>query len=501
MHTEQTVRRDLHGELLQVSDESGVHYAKRLSLEVAWHTNVPEDLAYWLDTLVTRVEEDWPKRLLHIHYNPFLKPLSAGQLQAMLRPEEPLAEWRLAQVAADLCHWLERCHAADLPQLVVHPGRIGLLDGQFVLLPTLSGILPPLSGLLSGTVPAWLPFVAPEVLRTRAADPALLLKGDVYALGRTLQVLVAPQRLDSLPAPAYEAAEHLVESMDWNRSFEWLAGPEMAEVVDTMCMALPSERPAASDLVSTFHALVRKLDPTRTVQSLIDERKLADAEAHLEALEASQDDGIFAFPRAKLHTLRAKAAMAHTPPQFARAIDQLKKAEGFEPKNPAIFQQSGRIYRYYTTHPQHLMLAGHAYERAAKLAGWRADLIEEWVEVLQQGTPERLLDRTREIPWDKRPAAVFALRASSLLETGNAHGAWHECVDYFSQFGFNQAVYETAQLAAAGIPASELLLWMRSRQKIDTMPAVQAIVYERNGEPEKAAIYLAHALRMASEET
>ncbi len=501
MGTEKVVRRDLEGDLLQEADASGAHYAKRLSLDVAWHTNAPKDLADWLDALVNRIEQDWPRRLLTIHYNPFLKPVTGAQLHAMLRPSEPLAAWRLAQVAADLCHWLEQFHAAGFPQLVVHPGRIGQMDGQFALFPTLAGILPPLSKLLPQPAGIWLFFIAPEVLRTRGSDPELLPKGDVYALGRTLQVLINPDWTECLPVDPYIAAEQIVESPDLEPPFVWPDGfDEIAKAVDKMCAALPEDRPAATDLVTTFHALARQLEPERMVQSLIEKRKLAEAEAHLKALEASQDEGIFAFPKAKIHILRAKVAMAHAVPQYVLAIDQLAKAKGFEPRSAEAYRQIGRVYREFKEHPQHLKLADLNYRHAARLSGWRTDIVEEWVDVLQQGDPKLLLERTDLIPWDRRPAVVFARRAAGHMDTDNVEAAWHECVDYFSQFGFNQTVFETAQQAAAYLPAAELLIWMRDRQNIEKLPAVQAIVWARNGQHEKAAMYLAHALRMSNEE-
>lgn len=501
MTTERVIGRDLDGELIEVSDGESTHVTKRLSLDVAWHTNAPEDLAYWLKGLVMDVEEDWSQRSLLVHYVPFLKPLSRSQLQALVKPASPLAGWRLATLAADLCHWLERCHTADFPQAVLHPRRVGLLDGRFVLLPTLAGIMPPLSELVAGGVPVWLPYVAPEVLRTRAKAPALLPAGDVYALGRLLAAIALPGFLDALPEDPAALAEQIVEGPRASPSADW--PPEIEEigaVVQTMVVAEPEARPTAADLAGTFQALVGQLDPERVIRTLIGDRDLTGARAHLETLDASQSEGVFAFPPAKRHLLRADLALAQSTPDFIRAIDQLNKAESFEPRNPLIHQRIGRAYRDYTNHAQHLLLADHAYQRAALLSEWRADVIEEWVEVLQQRGADHLLERTQTIPWDKRPAVVFARRAAALLEAGNYHGAWHECVDYFSQFGFNQSVYETARSAAAEIPPGELLMWMLERQNIDKLPAVQAIVWERNDQPDRAALYYAYALRAASEE-
>jgi hypothetical protein len=501
MTDKRTIARDLDGELIEVSDREGTHIGKWLSLDVAWHTNAPEDLAYWLKGLVTEVEEDWSERALLIHYVPFLKPLSRSQLQALVRPKSPLAGWRLAQLAADLCNWLERCHTADFPQAVVHPRRVGLLDGRFVLLPTLAGILPPLSELLTDGAALWLPFIAPEVLRTRGKNPALLPAGDVYALGNLLQAIALPDRVEGLPNDPYKAAEKVVEEGVTARLTDWPAElGKIGAVAETMMSLDPAMRPTATDAAATFRALVGQLDPERVIRTLINERALAKAEAHLETLDASQTEGVFAFPPAKRHLLRADLALAQSAPDFTQAIDQLKKAESFEPRNPLIHQRIGRTYRDYADHAQHLLLADHAYQRAAVLSEWRTDVIEEWIEVLQQRGSRQLLDRTQSIPWEKRPAVVFARRAAALLQQENHHGAWHECVDYFSQFGFNQSVYETAKLAASHIPPSELLMWMVERQNIDKLPAVQAIVWERNDEPDKAALYYAYAVRTASEE-
>lgn len=489
------IHDDLDGDLVRLA---GAGHAKRLAPGVAWHAEWPEALAEGLDALVARVELPSGTGRLVITYHPHVKPLPATDLLRLLRPAEPLAAWRLAHLAVELSDWLSRCHDAGFPQMVVHPGRLGLLDGRFVLLPTLSVVLPRFPDLVNARAAGWLSYVAPEVLRTRAIKVDLLPAGDVYALGRLLHRLAAGD-------VAYSAVFSLD---DVERIVERPAPlpplpPEYSEIAPLladMCAILPERRPPAADLSMAFRELVRKSDPAEQLQSLITARKIPQAQTLLTSLERSLDEGLFPLPAANLHTLRADAALAQTPPDNQAAIDQLERAKQHEPKNPNIFQRIGRVYTGFTGHPQHLVLAGLAYQRAAELSAWRADIVDEWMETLRLAPPADVLAQTARIPWNRRQPTVYARRTAAHLAAGDAWSAWIEAVEYFSHFGFDAGMFTLAQQAGQATGPVRLIHWMNERRDIDSLPAVQAIVWQLNGRQEKAAAYYAAALGRTNRE-
>jgi len=493
--------QDLEGDLLRICSENTVHYGKRVSLEVAWHSDSPDDLSHWFKDLVSKVEEDWSKQRLLIHYRPSLVPLSQSQLEEFLQHQKPLFNWRLALLAADLCQALERLHNEEFPQGVIHPYRVGVMEGRFFLFPTLVGIIPPYSISLTAQAHSWLPFIAPEILRTRAKSPALLLAGDIYSLGKMLQTIMLPGETRPLPEDPLTAAEHIVENNVPSTVKDYPPNrKKIGQVLDKMTNPDPAARPSLHELLEKFHSLKSEFAPEVVIQKQIKEHDLKVAQEQLQALDEAQENNLFDIPPSTYHILQADLALAHTPPDYTQAIDHLKRAKNREPESPTIHHQIGLTYQKYTKHPQHQLLADQAYQKAAVLSNWQEGIIKDWVTLLQQTTADRLLSRTSIIPWDKRPPIVFIQRAVSHLETSNYYGSWHECVDYFFQFGFNQDVYKIARQAAANIPASELLLWMKERQNIDNIPAIRAIVWECNDQPEKAAFYYDQAQQKTSKE-
>jgi tetratricopeptide (TPR) repeat protein len=495
------ILQDLEGDLLKINSGNTVHYGKRLSLEVAWHSDNPKDLSHWFKDLVSKVEKDWSKKLLFIHYRPNLVPLSPSQLEEFLQPQKPLFNWRLARMATELCQALKRLHKEDFPQGVIHPYRVGVLEGRFLLFPTLTGIISPYSISLTAQAHSWLPFIAPEILRTRAKTPALLRAGDIYSLGKMLQTIMLPGETHPLPEDPLKAAEKIVEHQITSTSMEYPPNrKKIGEALDKMINPDPAARPSLHELLETFHRLKREFAPEVVIQNHIKEHDLKNAQEKLQTLDKTRKNYIFDIPPSTYHILQADLALAHTPPDYTQAIDHLKRAKNREPENPTIHHRIGITYQKYTNHTQHQLLADQAYQKAAVLSKWQEDIIKDWVSILEQTTADRLLSRTSIIPWDKRPPIVFIQRAVSHMETSNYYGSWHECVDYFFQFGFNQDVYKIARQAAAHIPASELLLWMKERQNINNIPAIQAIVWEYNDQPEKAAFYYNQAQRSTSKE-
>lgn len=492
--SEQTVRRDLEGELVRRRQGTQTSYVKRLPLDVAWHVDNPQDLLL-LDALVKRIEQDLQGNTLSIHYKEAIQPLGMAQLRGMLNPSGPLAVWRFARFMSDLCTWLSACHHAGIPQLLIHPGRIGLLEREFVLFPTLARVLPPLSNWLFESDGRWLRFTAPEVLRTRGSVRELLQHGDVYSLGQTVQLLaVSASEADSLIDP-FEAADSFVETPDRADQPPWPPGLEVLHsLVNRMTALLPQDRPSLAEVTREIHFLTLDLDPKKQVTEAIADKRLADARALLADLQNSQVHPVFDFPAVEFYMLHAKVAQAESPPDYAGAIDKLDKAQRHEPQNAFIALQTARTYKQFKTHSQHLLLADNAFAKAALLSGWHADVIDEWLSVLEQLPPEKLIDRTNLIPQEKRTAPLITQRAAAFLKRDRSADAWNETASFFERFEFNEQVFGIAQTAAEAFSPLELIAWRYSRPGADRLDALLAIVWARNGAADQAALYFARAL-------
>ena len=114
---EQKVYQDLEGDLIRLVRGQDTLYAKRLSLETAWHVSDPGDLQTleWVQT----VEQDFSQRIMLIYYHPLAIPRNSQQVRQMLRLEGPLAAWRFARLATDICHVLESCQELGIPQILI----------------------------------------------------------------------------------------------------------------------------------------------------------------------------------------------------------------------------------------------------------------------------------------------------------------------------------------------------------------------------------------------
>ena len=194
------IRPDLEGELWYLADGVVGRVAKRLSMGVAWHVVDPEDLTNVDEAVVESVVVDTAEQVFYLHYRPTVEALDWSTVRQVLQLKSPLAAWRAARLMRDLCASLKTLHDGEIPQLVVHPERLGQAEGRFVILPTLPRVLPPLPETCSPDALVWLSCVAPEVLRTRGIVKELLFAGDIYALGRMLHLLCAPPGGRSGPA-------------------------------------------------------------------------------------------------------------------------------------------------------------------------------------------------------------------------------------------------------------------------------------------------------------
>ena len=490
---EQTVYQDLEGELVKLVRGQDTLYAKRLSLETAWHVGDPGDLQTleWVQT----VEQDFSQRTMLIYYHPLAIPRNSQQVRQMLRLEGPLAAWRFARLATDICHVLESCQELGIPQILIIPERIGTFGSQFILLPTLAGVLPPFSIWFSQPKARLMPYLAPEILRTRAVQADLFSCGTVYSLGQMLLTLITDSSMDSMNDDYYRLAEAFVETGSLNRSREW---PQelntFRSLIEKMCAFFPGERPDLTEVTQEFHTLLRKHDYKKIINDAIAEKRIGDAKNYVKDLQESQVYPVYICSQAEIYKFNAKIALAEPSPDYQRTIDQLSKAISFEPQNALLHLEVARVYKQFTAHSQYLILAESAYAMATELSGWQPELLEEWLVVLRQLPAKKWIAQTMRIPWDKRTESIFMLRATGLLELKQYGKAWDECADYFERFMFNHAVYEIAQKAAENISPLDLITWKHQRPGAEKLYASLAIVWERNGNMELASECFARAL-------
>lgn len=481
----QIIGHDLEGNLIQYNVQPP-QYGKELSLETAWHIDRPEDIEHLLEESIQSVKLYFKEKRLLIYYKPSVEPLNLKQLHSLLLLGTSFSNWRFAKLANDLCENLKDLHTAELPQLVIHPGRIGKQNNRFIILPTLAGIMPPFEELKNLENTGWLHYIAPEVLRTRGNEVSRLHKGDIYSLGRTLQALVSvgwePPDIDDPLA----FIESVVESFKCEFPHEWL--PDFLPfkpVINEMCSFYPEDRPYLDQLSVKFKEILNQYKPESSILQLINEKQLEPASLYLKALREGGSSGLFSSPRQKFYELSAKFHLAQSPPDYAKAIGQFQNVLTLEPNNVSIHLQIAQTYLNFRSHPQHLLLSAASYEKAAILTDWQEDVMTHLLEVLSRlNQPEIILRVTARIPWDRRPPASFFLRAESCIALEKYFACWNETAHYFEKYGFDVNMYGLAQKAASFIEPLELLRWKHQVKHKEDIPGVKisfSIVWERNG--------------------
>ena len=172
------VFRDFDGDLIAVESQPGApRYIKQLPHETAWRI---DDFRTYVDsggTIVADIQDDPAIGAFRIRYQgELIRPGLAG-LKAAVAPDGRFTLWRAALLGRDLSLFLSECGAAGVPQLTIHPESIAIRGNRFVVLPSMIPELLPQLPSLARAHPWWLPFIAPEVLRTRAAQRTLSRRG------------------------------------------------------------------------------------------------------------------------------------------------------------------------------------------------------------------------------------------------------------------------------------------------------------------------------------
>lgn len=486
---------DVEGKLVEVAKGGQSHLAKRLSTAMAWQVFDVQDLTNVADAVVTSVTTDLGAGYFDLHYRPGIEIFRGLRLRDDLRLESELGPWLAAGLAHDLARSLKSLHIEDVPQLVLHPERVGRIAGQFVLLPTVAGILPPLSQLRSNEVGGWLHYVAPETLRTRATDKSLLLSGDVYSWGRMLWLLCAPSWRPDLTANPQRLAEQRVEQADRESLPPLPAGFKSLADIWSRAMALgPSHRPSLDELLTQLAKVRDDLAPELRFAQLLREGKVAAAEQLAGELEQVHRAGIRAVPERVLHLMAADLHLARSPPDPGRAIMELDLAESPERYEADVQERLARAYRQFTANPQHLSQSSKAYERAANFGGWKPEVLDEWVGVLQQmGDFEHAQAMLSRIPNVFHTRKVSVLLIECLLRKQEYLEAWREVAALFPGQPFDEGLFELARTIAERNDPGELLVWSLVFRNEPGFDAPLSLVFEAIGDEAQAETYLRQA--------
>jgi tetratricopeptide (TPR) repeat protein len=490
------IQADSEGSFGQIPSSKATCWVKRLPLQVGWHAESPRDLEDFFGEQVLEVEVDFHANQIQVRYRDGLEPLGLERLREYVDPAAPLGCWRLATLALQLARHLEQLRQAGLPQGFVHPQRIALGPAGFVLLPTLTGTLPKPGVLAGSAAPDWLDYADPEVLRTRADQAERLPAGEIFGLGMVLARIALPGWRPP-PAPtALALMEQLVEQGAEIPPEDW--PPHLADVqrlVGRLVRRHAGARPTPARLRRDLEALVRTHDPLRRIRALLDSGANDEATAAIDGLEAHAGCAAYSFPPATALMLRTERVLATAEPDFTKALDLLRRAVLAEPGDAKLHRAVGLTYRRYHEHPQHLQLAADAFAQAATLSGWQRSILDEWFTVLVElDDPQEALRQTTGVPFERRSAAIRALWVRAYLDLGEPRAAWDLSVRWLEQDPREAEGIAMARRAAKALETTTLIRWLYQEIGPDHAPAiVQAVVWERAGNQEKAREWYARA--------
>lgn len=490
------VRLDVEGTLVQFASVPPLHYGKQLPVATAWQVFEVRDLENVVGTPVQAVRTDAAESCHEIHYHPALTPLHLAAVRELLSLDGPLALWRVTKLALDLCDGLAALHDEGIPQFVMHPERIGQWGGKFALVPTLAGVLPALDDAPPNEVSGWLHFVAPEVLRTRGLNKDLLFAGDVYALGRTLEALCLPHWEAATNADWFVLAAQRVEANEPQPLGELATHlSELRPLLARMTALLPDARPSLAVAQAELAALNRQCAPVERFQTLLSAKRMDEIEACLRDLAAMDKLGVFGSWARTVRLLTADLALAQTPPDCQRAINELYTTNNTRDFYELDVQQRlAKAYALHTDQSDHLLRSSEAYARAASLSHWAAHVLEEWVPVLWQlNQPDLALDVTQDIPVERRTRGIIALRSQCWEQKSAFLDAWYEVTTGFVRLPFDAALYELARRIARRNEPLALIRWLTPHRNKPAFAAAESLVWEVNGNRELAEVKLQEA--------
>jgi hypothetical protein len=534
------VRLDIEGNLYAGGDPPRQQFEKRLPLGKPWNVDIPGGLHCLAaaDSVVSAVETSNDQGVQTICYDASLELLNLNSLRELLYVEGPLAAWRVSKLAVDLVKHLTLLHDEGIPQLVIHPERIARRLDRFVLLPTLPNVLPSLSELPSNQIAGWLHFVAPEILRTRGRKHEALYAGDIYSLGRMLELLCQPDWQPDLNGNGLMLIERQVECCHRNARLA-LAEPlvPLARIIAEMCSVDPEKRPTTTALAKAFDDLRSRQSPMVRIGELLAKGRVNEAERCVADFEAANRVDVFGRWDRDVHLMKSDVFLAIRPPKCREALNELAQAESSEYYEVDVRHRMGRAYELYTDAPDHLRQSSDHYRQAAifriytlttelreeqdsyrerhhgatsdeqlqaaltrleaeRRETWQNDLLDrilgDWARVLDRfEDPTEVLNVTDVIEIRDRNRQLVEARTNAWLRRREIFlDAWIESTIALARFGYDTNLFNLVkrigQRIAEQLDPLDLMRWMQDHLDKEEFAAAIAIAWDVNGNEDEA---------------
>ena len=489
------INNDVEGDMQVVETNRGSQLMKVLPLEVAWHIGSFFELEDNLEHLVDSISENREMNRLEILYKPDIKPFNLQSLLTYIRPALPFGAWRLSIVMLKIAECLHEFHQAGIPQMVIHPQRVGKKGAEITLIPTLAKVLPPFSEIGLTWQDDWVFFMAPEVIRKRGSSFEDLFSGDIYSFGKFFQVLIMPEIIASSESGILKSLEDLVEYKQKDNYFQTIP-PSLtvfSTLIEGLCAFFPENRLSLENAILELRNIVNRLDPVQEVENLISTGELEEARSLLSQLENEKEKLFSPATPETILLLKAQSILVSPTPDFPEAINLFHHVLKTRPDSD-IYYKLGQAYLKYKSHKQHLLLAAEAFANAGRLSGWNKDIMQIWLEVVSQfeDANDRLVYIQR-IPISERPKGTEILRINALVDKGEIFQAWNTIAAFLGQVIFDQAAYELAIEISKQIDPTVLLSWKYQIPEIEKNEAIMSVIWARNGNISLAALHLDRA--------
>ncbi len=481
----------IEGQLIQTGSSAASKLVRKLRMDVVWLVDDvmhdPLNLGAMADVCV---EGD----AIALHYADGCAQAGLERLRASLRPEQSFGLWRLASLGESLCASLAEIHDQNMAQLVIHPGRIGVQDRRFMLLPTLSATMPPLGQVLADGCAQWLPFIAPEVLRRRG-EGADLMAGDVFSLGRTLQFLTDPASVIDCD-DGFKVAEAIVESPC--QGSPWRELPALKPLHDILVAMtrMHGTRMSLADAGQAFRKIAEQSSPANRYAGLKTAASSEDVVEIASDLNATLADGLFPVERVHVALAEADACVAGPELDPARALKLLQSPELGTTMILERKLREARAWALHSQQPDHLARAASCYHWLHRQLVLPEPVVGEWATVLRgMVSSKHITDCTDDLMPGRAPVPILTLRARALIEQNLAELAWMSASSQFPFRMFDQGLFDLAREIAANVSSDFLVKWMASCRELPGQACGMAIAWERLGSPLESAKYL-NAARM-----
>ncbi len=140
-------------------------------------------------------------------------------------------------------------------------------------------------------------------------------------------------------------------------------------------------------------------------------------------------------------------------------------------------------------------MSSEAYQTAAFLSDYAAEVLGEWAEnLLVGGPPEEALAETKVVPADRRTRPLVALRGEAQLALGRPLDAWYEVAPTFPRFEFDERLYDLCLRIGGACPdATELIRWLHQNRDKTGLDAPRTVAWICNGNATEARHCLSQA--------